>query len=55
MFSFAHRDPALLRQDVEKAYALFQTLDQDGNDMIYDRIDTALIEHWWEPNPRRPL
>lgn len=55
MFSFAHRDPALLRQDVEMAYALFQTLDQDGNDMIYDRIDTALIEHWWEPNPRRPL
>lgn len=48
MFSFAHRSPAQLRRDVERAYSLFQTLDQNGQDMIYDRVDTALIEQWWD-------
>lgn len=48
MFSFAHRDPAVLQRDVEAAYALFGTTDTEGRDMVYDRIDTALIGQWWD-------
>lgn len=47
MFSFCNESPAKIREDVDRAYALFSTLDEDGNDMVYDRIDTAKIESWW--------
>ena len=48
MFAFCSDSPKKLRQDVEKAYELFSVTDENGNDMLYDRIDTALIESWWD-------
>lgn len=47
MFSFCNESPKALREDVEKAYELFSVLDENGNDMLYDQIDTSLIETWW--------
>ena len=37
-----------LIDDVEKAYELFCAVDTDGNDMVYDRMDTEMLRHWWD-------
>ena len=47
MFQFISRSPNQLQKDVEKMYALFGVYDENGSDMIYDRIDTSLIAEWW--------
>lgn len=47
-FAFCSESPQRLRHDVEKAYELFSVMDENGNDMLYDRIDTSLIESWWD-------
>lgn len=47
MFSFASKDPAALKADVEACYRLFQLRDEEGNDMIYDRIDANVLLGWW--------
>lgn len=47
MFSFANESPEKLKEDVDKAYQLFSVKDINGNDMIYDRIDSSLILNWW--------
>ena len=47
MFSFCSPAPEQLRQDVEAAYALIKVVDENGNDMIYDRIQTDAIITWW--------
>lgn len=47
MFAFCNESPKKLREDVEKAYSLFELIDENGQDMLYDRIDTSLIETWW--------
>ena len=47
MFYFCNEDPKKLQDDVEEAYKLIKVTDTDGNDMIYDRIDTSLISTWW--------
>lgn len=33
---------------VEKVYELFSAVDTEGNDMIYDRMDTQMLRHWWD-------
>lgn len=48
MFSFCNESSSRLREDVERAYQLFAITDENGNDMLYDRIDTSLIEAWWD-------
>lgn len=35
-------------KDVKKAYDLVSILDENGNDLIYDRIDLDVIENWWK-------
>lgn len=47
MFSFANEDPEKIKQDVDHAYRAFHVLDEGGNDMIYDRIDSSVIPGWW--------
>ena len=37
-----------LKENVDKAYDLLKISDANGNDMIYDRIDTEKIISWWE-------
>lgn len=48
MFSFCSESPAALRRDVEEGYRRFCLKDTKGNDMLYDRIDTSVIESWWD-------
>lgn len=47
MFYLCHEDPGRLQQDTEKAYSLLRVTDENGDDMIYDRIDTSLINKLW--------
>lgn len=47
MFQFVNHSSKQLRKDVEKMYALFGVYDENGSDIIYDRIDTSLITKWW--------
>ncbi len=47
MFQFVNRNPFQLRKDVERMYEMFKIRDENGDDMIYDRIDTTLISDWW--------
>lgn len=50
MFQFISHSPNQLQKDVERMYALFGVYDENGADMIYDRIDTYLIAQWWNSN-----
>lgn len=47
MFSFCSRDPDKLRQDADETYRLFAVRGDKGEDLVYDRIDTAQITRWW--------
>lgn len=47
MYYFCSEDPEQLQKDAEKAYSLIRVQDVDGNDMLYDRIDTNVISYWW--------
>ena len=47
MFYFCHEDPEKLREDADRAYSLFKVNDTEGRDMIYDRIDTSVIDKLW--------
>lgn len=46
-FEICAEKPEDLKFDVEMAYRYLKILDQDGNDMIFDRIDTDQIIWWW--------
>ena len=39
-----------LRDDVMKMNELFQALDENGNDLVYDRVDPEYIVSWWAGN-----
>lgn len=52
LIGFAHEDAAVLDQDVQKAYQLFQVISKDGKDMIYDRIAAGTISAWWDGGER---
>jgi len=47
MFYLCHEDPERLQRDTEKAYSLLNIVDTNGNDMIYDKIDTSVIKNLW--------
>lgn len=47
VMAFANESASKLKEDVDEAYGKLQILDADGNDLIYDRLDTAVIETWW--------
>lgn len=47
MFSFANESSDALMADVNEAYDKFTVISVSGEDMIYDRIDSAVIADWW--------
>lgn len=47
MFEFNNENPSELANDIDQAYRQFVCLDQNGRDMVYDRINTSLIVNWW--------
>lgn len=47
MCSFANEDSREIAEDIKKAYAAIVVKDENGEDMIYDRIDTDIIVNWW--------
>ena len=47
MFYFCSEDPNELKHDTEAAYSLLRIEDTDGNDMLYDRIDTFGVDQLW--------
>lgn len=48
MFQFMNYSPKQLQKDVERMYMLLEIYDEDGADMIYDRMDVSLITKWWD-------
>jgi len=52
MFSFVNENPEELRKSAKCAYNTFKVLDENGVDMIYDRIDVDLIPTWWDERDR---
>lgn len=55
MFQFANTSVGQLQKDVERMYELFGVYDENGSDMIYDRIDTSLIPGWWNLKHNRNI
>jgi len=47
MYYFCSTDPQKLEEDTKKAYELLRIEDEQGNDMIYDRIETLDISRLW--------
>ena len=48
VFAFSNESVMCLKADVDEAYSLLKIIDEQGNDMIYDRLDTNGILHWGE-------
>lgn len=48
MFSFCDESPERLKEKVDKAYSILKFIDENGNDMVYDRIDTNVVSDWWD-------
>lgn len=40
-----------LGDSAEKMYAIFSATDEEGNDMVYDRVDSETIRRWWDTTP----
>ncbi len=47
MFHFCNESAECLAKDVEYANSVYSVLDEDGKDMVYDRIDPKIIKNWW--------
>lgn len=47
MVGFSSESSEVLADCVRKAYELIETKEEDGSDMIYDRINPDIIESWW--------
>ncbi|MBS7210344.1 MAG: GNAT family N-acetyltransferase [Lachnospiraceae bacterium] len=48
VFAFSSESVEQLKCDVDEAYKKLQIIDEQGNDMIYDRLDTNKILEWGE-------
>lgn len=48
MYYFCSPSAQKLEQDTIRAYELMKVIDEKGNDMMYDRIDTSVISHLWD-------
>lgn len=48
MFSFCNESSEKIIKDIKKAYKLFSALDENGENMVYDYIDTDKIADWWK-------
>ena len=47
MFEFNNTRPSELSKDIQYAYSIFECSDENGNDLVYDRIDPEIVEQWW--------
>lgn len=48
LISFSSESPDELKENVEYAYRRIKVLDEHGNDMIFDRINTETIPYLWD-------
>lgn len=48
MFHFYSKDAEALRSQVEILNQNFDTLDENGNSMVYDYIDPSVLSTWWK-------
>lgn len=48
MFSFCNESAERIMEDIKKGYKLFSSVDENGENMIYDYIDANQIKNWWE-------
>lgn len=46
VFAFSSESVEQLKRDVDEAYNKLQIIDDQGNDMIYDKLDTNEILKW---------
>ena len=51
IFAFSSESEEELKRNVDEAYGVLEIFDDNGNDMIYDRIDTSRILTWWKDMP----
>ena len=47
MIHFCNDSPIELAKDVESANEKYSIVDENNVDMVYDRIDSKIIENWW--------
>lgn len=47
LFGFANENPQQLKNDVDYLLSTYNVLDENGESMIYDKIDTDKIQYWW--------
>lgn len=47
MIHFCNQSAEQLAKDVEQANKVFFVLDENGKDMVYDRINPTVIANWW--------
>lgn len=45
---FCSADAADFAADVRRLYELVSVTDEQGRDMIYDRVDPEQVSHWWD-------
>lgn len=48
MCSFANENSKAIAEDIKRAYTVISVKDENGEDMIYDRINTDSILTWWD-------
>ena len=48
MYYFCDESAEALDRSVEKAYEMINVLDENGEDMLFDRIDRGVVAKFWE-------
>ena len=48
LVGFSNEDPSQIKHDVDNAYESIVIEDENGNSMLYDKLDTCRILRWWE-------
>lgn len=48
MAYFCNDSISQLEKDVAEMYTYFVAEDENGNDMVYDRVDPSYISRWWK-------
>ncbi|MBQ4516223.1 MAG: hypothetical protein II978_05490 [Clostridia bacterium] len=48
MVHFCNHSPEKLAEDVAHANNVYSVRDENGNDMVYDRMDPSVITKWWD-------
>lgn len=50
MFQFVSESSSQLQNDVERMYQIFSVFNENGDDIVYDRVDASVIANWWSAN-----